>query len=435
MSSLISKVFGTSEFLRLWLAQFVTSVGEWVFFLVVAVKAAEVGQVAPEGAVALVLLSRLAPGLFFGQLAGVIADRWNRQRLLAICDIGRAITVCIYPFASEVWHLIALSLILEAFTLLWIPAKEAMVPNLVDAGHLPQANTLSVVATYGTFPLALVLMLFLDDNSNETTVGFLLDAVSFVISAALILSIAVRNSDTKAENGPQGEVKIKGAVIAEMWEEFKQGWKLVFQDPTLRAVNIGLSTALIGGGMMVPLGPAYATKVLSLGNRGYYIMLTCLGVGLLTGVGLLLPKAKTLEHRRLFGLTLLLAGAALFVATSLTATAAVFTMFAFVGAFVAVVYILGFTILQSQTDNNMRGRVFAAFYSLARVAMLSAVVAAPGAAVIFDRLIAAHSNGKIDLGVYSAQLSGVRITFWLAAAIITASGAFAMLTIKPTSGH
>ena len=62
-------IWGTPQFMRLWLAQLVTSTGEWVFFLAVAIKAAEVGPGTPEGAVALVLLARLGPGFFFGEAA------------------------------------------------------------------------------------------------------------------------------------------------------------------------------------------------------------------------------------------------------------------------------------------------------------------------------------------------------------------------------
>ena len=102
-AALLSLVWGTPQFLRLWLAQLVTSTGEWVFFLAVSIKAAEVGPGTPEGAVALVLLARLGPGFFFSQLAGVLADRWDRRKLMASCDIIRAGVVCAFPFVSHVW--------------------------------------------------------------------------------------------------------------------------------------------------------------------------------------------------------------------------------------------------------------------------------------------------------------------------------------------
>ena len=61
--------------------------------------------------------------------------------------------VCL-PFVDTVFGLVFASLLLECFTLLWTPAKEASVPNLVPPDHLTTANSLSLVAAYGTLPLA-----------------------------------------------------------------------------------------------------------------------------------------------------------------------------------------------------------------------------------------------------------------------------------------
>ena len=58
------------------------------------------------------------------------------------------------PFVDTVLGLVVASLVLECFTLLWTPAKEASVPNLVPPDHLTTANSLSLVAAYGTMPIA-----------------------------------------------------------------------------------------------------------------------------------------------------------------------------------------------------------------------------------------------------------------------------------------
>jgi len=230
-------IWSTPEFLRLWLAQLVTSIGEWVFFLAVAIKAAQVGPGTPEGAVALVLLARLAPGFFFGQLAGVLADRWDRRKLMASCDVARAVVVCAYPFVNHVWQLVILSLVLEAFTLLWIPAKEALVPNLLPAKHLPTANTLSVVATYGPIPLAIFIMWLFDQVSEDgTTAGFFFDSITFVVSALLIWSIVVprrRREDRRTRSIDDNKLD-----WSSIWREIVDGWRLIFGDASDRAEHV-----------------------------------------------------------------------------------------------------------------------------------------------------------------------------------------------------
>jgi dTMP kinase len=426
-------VWGTDEFLRLWLAQVVTSTGEWVFFLVVAIKAADVGRGTPEGAVALVLLARLGPGFFFGQLAGVLADRWDRRKLMAVCDIARAATVCAFPFLDHVWQLVLLSLVLEAFTLLWIPAKEAMVPNLLPRKHLPTANTLSVLATYGTFPLALLLMLVLSgDGGQDTAIGFWFDAGTFVVSALLIMSIVERRTST-AQAESSTAIDDDKLDVGSIWAEMRDGWRLVFGDPVLRAVNLGLAVGLVGGGMLVPLGTVYATEVLGADNRGYYGMLMGLGAGLGVGVLLLLGVSERINRPWVFGRAVLVAGLALLSATIFDVLWLVILQLGVVGAAVGVVYILGFTIIQETTDDEMRGRVFAAFYSLARAGVLVAMVAAPALAVFFDRITELSADGAVGVLGYRLLIPGVRITFWLAALIIIGAGWFAIRTLRGTT--
>jgi len=428
-AALRNLVWGTPQFLRLWIAQVVTSTGEWVFFLAVSIKAAEVGPGTPEGAVALVLLARLGPGFFFSQLAGVLADRWDRRKLMSFCDIARAGVVCVFPFVSHVWQLVLLSLALEAFTLLWIPAKEALAPNLVPAKHLPTANTLSVLATYGTFPLALFLMWVFETQSDDGTVGgFFFDSGTFVVSALLIWSIVVPKRETAApsESKPIDHNKFE---LKSIFSEMRDGWRLIFGDPTLRAVNIGLAVGLVGGAMLVTLGRVYLDEVL-LEVDSSFALLAGFGVGIAIGVLTLLVVSQRINRPWVFSRALLVAGVSLFLATSVDELGLVVILLGLVGASVGVVYILGFTLIQETTDDEMRGRVFAAFYSVARVGVLLIVVAAPALTVLFDRVTELTADGSVSMFGYRLLIPGVRITFWLAALIIIGAGRFALRTLR-----
>ena len=82
----------------------------------------------------------------------MIVDRFDRKRLMVTCDLGRAAVLVTLPFVDTVRGLVFASLVLECFTLLWTPAKEASVPHLVPPDHLTTANSLSLVAAYGTLP-------------------------------------------------------------------------------------------------------------------------------------------------------------------------------------------------------------------------------------------------------------------------------------------
>ena len=133
-SGRLERMFGTWDFFRLWIAQVVSATGDWLgLFATIALA----DKLAPEGskstAIALVLATRVAPGFFLATAVGVVVDRLNRKRVMVACDIGRALVLVTLPFVDTLIGLIVASVLLELATMMWQPAKEATVPNLVPA--------------------------------------------------------------------------------------------------------------------------------------------------------------------------------------------------------------------------------------------------------------------------------------------------------------
>ncbi|HET7718560.1 MAG TPA: MFS transporter, partial [Acidimicrobiales bacterium] len=151
------KLLGSTSFFRLWLAQVVSSLGDWIGLFAILTLTARIGKGSPEAAIALVMSARMIPGFFLASVGGVLVDRWDRRKVMVTCDIGRGLVLATLPFVDSVWQLFLASLVLEVLTLLWSPAKEASVPNLVPSEKLASANSFSLAAAYGTFPIASAL--------------------------------------------------------------------------------------------------------------------------------------------------------------------------------------------------------------------------------------------------------------------------------------
>jgi dTMP kinase len=437
-SNIERRLFATNAFFRLWAAQFTTGLGDWLGFLAITVTAARVGGGSPETAVGIVMAARLIPGFFFAQLAGVLADRWDKRRLMVVCDISRAAVLLVLPFVDTVWQLVLVSLALEAFTLLWIPAKESMVPSIVPREHLTTANSLSMVATYGTFPIAALIFVGLARGADaiadvdavdflridQESLGFYVDALTFGLSAVLVASIPFRHS------GRVGDGERRRLDFVGTFREMGEGVRFIVINPTVRAVNIGLATALLGGGMMVPLGIVYSEEVLGAGPAGFAGMQVALGVGLGLGVLLLTLLKKHVSKRRLFAGSVVGAGAALLVAASLGTLALVIIAIGVVGMFAGGVYVLGFTLLHEEVDEDLRGRVFAALYSVVRLCVVAAFVIGPLLAAGLD----GASHRLVDRGVdvlgLDVYLPGVRLTLWLAGLIIMGAGVGAAWSLR-----
>jgi dTMP kinase len=368
----VGRIFGSHDFFRLWLAQVASATGDWIGFLAIAAFATRVGAGSPDVAVSVVMAARIAPGFFLAPVGGVLVDRWDRKKVMVVCDLGRAATLAVLPFLDTVWGLVLASLVLEVFTLMWSPAKEASVPNLVPEDKLTSVNSLSLVAAYGTFPIASLLFAFLATvavwlgeipvlhflSLNQEAVGFYFDVLTFLTSAFIISRLALPHLTRREREAAHPEGQDLGVTWGQAFRELKEGWHFIFIDPVVRAVMIGLGTGLIGGGMLVPLGPVFARVVLKSGTAGFGLLVTGLGVGVAVGVGTLSILQNRIPRTKVFSGAVLLAGFALMGAASMSTLWLAMLFVGVVGVCAGGVYVVGFTLLHENVSNDLRGRIF-----------------------------------------------------------------------------
>ena len=394
-----------------------------------------------EGAdLSLVLAARIVPGFFFGPVAGVFVDRWDRKKTMVTCDMGRAMVMLALPFVDTLFGLFLASLLLEAFTMLWGPAKEASVPHVVPVESLASANSLSLVAAYGTFPLGAGLMaLFgrlstaLFDSSwadnvrlDDMGLAFYANALSFLVTGYLIFTLDL----PKRPRVERDLAKGRRAVLAHPIDELREGWRFVFVNPVVRTVNMGMATGLIGGGMLVPLGAIYADEVLGAGRSGLGVLITALGLGVAGGVALVSWLQRRLDKARAFTWSLVGAGVFLALAASISQVHLSTTMVFGIGICAGSVYVLGFTLLHENVDDQLRGRIFSTFYVLVRACILLALVVGPLMEDLLDRLSSALWDRHVEVFGVAVDVPGVRLTLWLASLIILASGAVAIASLR-----
>src|SRR5690606_2558188 len=89
-------VFKTRRFRAMWLAQLVSTVGDSLDDIAAAILVYRVTGSALS--VGLVLMATAAPALLVGLFAGVVVDRYDRKRIMVICDVLRGVFVLAIPF-------------------------------------------------------------------------------------------------------------------------------------------------------------------------------------------------------------------------------------------------------------------------------------------------------------------------------------------------
>jgi dTMP kinase len=434
--SLHVRLFGSHAFFRLWIAQVVSALGDWLGFLAITIVAASLGTGSGGAAIGLVMSARIIPGFFLAPVAGVMIDRWDRKQVMVACDLGRAVVIATLPFVHNVTGLVIASLVLEVCTLLWSPAKEASVPNIVPSDRLTSANSLSLAAAYGTFPVAAVFFALLAQaakwlggidaltffKTDQTALAFYVDTFTFLLSAFLISTLALPDAARRAKKKANGD-NGKGIDFAQTFKELKEGWQFIFVNPVVRSVNLGLATGLIGGGMVVPLGSIFSRDILGAGAAGYGVFITALGFGVATGVVLLSVTQKKLPKVRMFELSIFGAGGALIIAASMSSLSLTIIGIFILGICGGSVYVVGFTLLHENVDDELRGRIFSALYTIVRLCLLIAFALGPFLSELLDTLSGRlFTNRTITVLGRDLFVPGERLTLWLAGVIILAAG-------------
>ena len=402
---------------RLWKAGFVSSTGDWVAMLATLSLADEL---AGGGGIVLALTSRIVPGLFFAAIGGLVADRLNRKHAMIIAEVGRAVLVFSLAFTNSIRELILVSLALEALTLVFQPAKEATVPTLVSKGELVQANSLSLSAAYGTFPLGAAIFTGLASLGDNITLGgllpgtqeglaFLVDAATYLISALLISTLPAMARRRR----PPGTRRWSPMAVI---NDLKEGAVFVASNRRVRPVVLAMTSALAGGGIIVVMGKPFATDVLQSGAAGFPALLTAFGLGAGAGIVLVTIFGPRFKYKDvLFGVALLLTGVALSAAAFVNTIIGAVGWVAVMGVGAGAAYVLGFAHLHEQAEDAVRGRTFAALFSLLRIGLLTSMMLALPVAGFFDGMLPGLlANGTRDvllLGGLTMLLTG-SLTLW-----------------------
>ena len=391
-------VLAIPAFRRLWQSMAFSSLGDWLGLLATTAMAQKLsgGDYATANfAIAGVFIARLLPAVFLGPIAGVIADRFDRRKLMVVADILRGgLYVSIALFQNFYW-LYAATILVECITLFWSPAKEASVPNLVPKEKLEAANQVSLLAAYGTAPIAAGLFsvmalitgaisaLFPFLNNRTTDVALYINAVSFLYTAWIVYGM---------DEIPKGAASTKGGE--NIAKSLMEGWRFVSQSKIVRGLIVGMVGAFMAAGAVIGLARTFVSD-LGGGDAAYGVLFGSVFTGLALGIAFGPKVLSQFSRRRLFGASLAIAGFFL-VALALISNLVIAIMVTIIlGAFSGISWVTGFTMLGMEVENEVRGRTFAFVQSLIRVVLVAVLAIAPLIAAAFGEHTYEFYNSEV----------------------------------------
>ena len=370
----------SGPFARFFWAAVVGSTGDWITVFAMIQLADRIGS--QEG-ILVALMSRILPGLLLGGVVGVISDRMDRRKLVVFADVGRGFIVPLLAIVDSLPMLVVVTLVLEFLSLLGQPPRTAIVPRLVQPENLVSANSLMLGAAYGTIPVGSLLLLilagfpdisingFIPAGNEGLALAFIVDSVTFLGSGLLIASLP------KIESPLAEEVSNNSVDLKSSWADFKDGLSFLAKDPSVRRVITGMTTALFGGGTVIVLGPAFVEDVLQADEAGFFAIITMLGIGAVIGLVTLSLNEYRLVHLDLaFGIATAATGVGLAAAAMVTTVAGAAAWMTVMGLGAGGAYLMGLTHLHAYVGDELRGRVFAALFTLMRVGLFVAMAVA-----------------------------------------------------------
>ena len=296
------------------------------------------------------------PSVLFAPIAGVLADRWNRYRVIVVVQslaMVQAIILAALVLTGtvEVWHIIVLTSVAGLLTSFDVPTRQSFIIELIerreDLGNAVALNSSLVNGARLIGPSIAGILI--------ATVGegmcFLVNAVSYLAVIGCFVAMKFKPVQRAVKESP-------------LWGELKQGFAYVFGFPPMRSILLLLGLISLMGVPFQVLMPVFAKDILHGGPSVLGFLMGCSGAGAFLGAIYLASR------RTVVGLETFIAVATGIFGIGLIA----FSLSSFLWLSMVLMIVTGFgmisqmassnTMLQSLAEDDKRGRVMS-FYTIA----------------------------------------------------------------------
>ena len=396
-----------------------SSFGDWLGLLASTALAQQLagGDYAKANfAIAGVFIVRLLPAVILGPFAGVIADRFDRRKLMVTCDFLRFALYLSIPIVGNYFWLYTATILVEIVTLFWSPAKEASVPNLVPKTKLESANQVSLLASYGTAPIAAlvfsILALFsgaVNSILGNTTPASAADIALYInaISFAFCGYTVWRLKEMPAGPGVNSKQLSFGRSLID-------GFAFIKDSKVIRGLIFGMIGAFFAAGAVIGLARTFVDD-LKAGEAAYGVLFGSVFLGLALGISFGPRVFAQFTRRRLFGVSLAISGLLLVTLSLVLNLVLAIFITIILGIFSGITWVTGFTMIGMEVEDEVRGRTFAFVQSLIRVSLVLVLAVSP-------LIAAAIGEHTYSFRTTSVTYNGAAFTMFFAGLIATLVG-------------
>jgi hypothetical protein len=339
------------SFRRLWYGQVVSQLGDW--FDSIALYTLLLRLTGSGQAVGALLVAQFLPSTIVGLWSGVLIDRLPRKLVMIVTDIGRALLVLLYLMvrdADHIWIIYVVMILKVTLSSFFEPARTAVIPTVTARNELVAANGIGG-ATWSAMLAIGAALGGLVAGTLGTDAAFIIDSVSFLLSAVFIWGVPIR------------EEHIDGRPRLSRLHELREGFAFMLSRRDIAIYTLTKAFWSLGGGVLLLL-TLFGQRVFPLGGDGALsigLLYAARGIG--AGLGPLLAQRWGGESarflRRAIGPSFFFTaiGYVVFSRSNGLWLAALAVIIAHIGG--SIQWVFSTTLLQMNVPNRLRGRVFA----------------------------------------------------------------------------
>ena len=303
-------------------------------------------------ALGLVGLVRVVPIIVFSMISGVVADAWNRRRLMLVTQaaatlVAAALGVLAFRGTTAVWPIYLLAGLGSAVGAFDLPARNSLMPTLVPREHLPNAISLNTIMFQTASVVGPSLGGLLIAVANVGW-AYIANAISFSFVIVALLMMRDVPARAPSEGGSRDDVSLHAAL---------EGLRFVFRSPLIRSTML-LDFFATFFSSATALLPIFAQDILQVGAKGYGWLYAAPAVGAMATSAVMVPMTERIERR---GPTLLWAVGGYGLTTIVFGISRTFWLtfacLALTGATDTVSTVIRNVIRQLETPDRLRGRM------------------------------------------------------------------------------
>jgi DHA3 family macrolide efflux protein-like MFS transporter len=363
-------VLRNHDFLALWLSQLVSKIGD--NFAVIAALTL-INELAQASGIAVVVIgiATTVPQLF-ALASGVFLDRFSRKMVMIGTDLLRAgviLLALVVQDAGQLYILYLTAFLVMGLGAVFIPARNASIPNMVPEEHLLTANALiqatELMSLIVGASLASVVI-----GLTSTGTAFVVDSITFLLSALFLAAARIpQGKPSAAATAPGGEFR-------KFWQGFRNGVQYIGSNKSLLQLMAITTMATLGLSATTLLAGAYFQELLDISAEYMGFLLATEGIGMALGAVLISSYASWARSRQIVSVTMIVLGGVILV----FALSPVYWLVLLGALVVGLCVVSARTTLAAMTQalvpDSQRGRVESAMVTVIGMGTMGALVMA-----------------------------------------------------------